>query len=181
IAAMIREMELVHASYLNIGHHPRVLQLWRETEHAGENTFTHIARRLGYRFVAERLKITRSPRDGGSLDVDLTLKNTGFAPPYHPRSVELALLSRDGKPVSSLVLSHADPRRWSPEAGAIQLNASLPMRGDYAAGSLRLALRLADPSERLREDARYAIRLANRDVAFLDSGGWNVLAEDPAR
>ncbi|MBI4625923.1 MAG: hypothetical protein HY736_22220 [Verrucomicrobia bacterium] len=44
---MIREMELLHATYLNIGNHPRVLQLWRETEHRGENTFAHIARRLG--------------------------------------------------------------------------------------------------------------------------------------
>jgi hypothetical protein len=181
VAEMIREMELLHATYLNIGYHPRVLQLWRETEHRGENTFQHIARRLGYRFVAERLTYTRTVRAGDSLTFELTLKNTGFASPHLPRVVEAGLLPATpptAQPAHAIVLPGADPRWWSPEAGPIKLRGVLPVPADFPRGPYRLALRLADPADRLRNDGRYAIRLANQDVPFSASGGWNVLAED---
>jgi hypothetical protein len=180
IAAMVREMELLHATYLNIGHHPRVLQLWRETEHGGEKAFDHIARRLGYRFVAQRLRYARTIRAGGSLAFELTLQNTGFASPHLPRAVEVALLSgRTSSPAVTAVLADADPRRWGPEAGVVVLRGALQLPADFPRGPYRLALRLRDSSERLRDDGRYAVRLANRNV-YLDEGGWNVLADDIA-
>jgi hypothetical protein len=43
-----------------------------------------------------------------------------------------------------------------------------------------LAIQLADPSPRLRNDGRFAIRLANEGVPFLAKEGWNILAEDIA-
>ncbi len=39
-------------------------------------------------------------------------------------------------------------------------------------------IQLADPAPNLREDGRYAIRLANRDIGFINQTGWNILAED---
>ncbi len=178
VAAMIREMELLHATYLNIGYHPKVLQLWRETEHQGENTFAHIARRLGYRFVAERLSYARTIRAGGSLSFDLMLKNVGFASPHLPRVVSAGLLPLDAtKPVHKLILPQADPRRWGPEDGAIHLQGTLPIPAELSRGSYRLGVRFADPSERLRDDGRYAIRLANDDIAF-SAQGWNIVADD---
>jgi hypothetical protein len=180
VADMIREMELLHATYLNIGYHPRVLQLWRETEHHGERTVDHIARRLGYRFVAERLRYSSSVRAGGSLAWELALKNTGFASPHLPRSVAVALLrtSAAARPVQVLALPDADPRWWGPEAGTIRVSGRIPLPADLSRGTYQLGLRLADASERLREDGRYAIRLANRDVGFVAEGGWNILADD---
>jgi hypothetical protein len=179
-ADVIREMELLHATYLNIGYHPRVLQLWRETEHQGERMFDHIARRLGYRLVAERLRYGRLVGAGGSLPWELTLKNNGFASPHLPRSVAVALLrtSPPFEPVRVVELQDADPRWWGPEAGTIQVSGRFPVPADAARGNYGLALRLADASERLREDSRYAIRFANRGVPFTAEGGWNILAED---
>jgi hypothetical protein len=181
VAEMVSEMELLHATYLNIGYHPGVLQLWRETEHRGEKTFAHIARRLGYRFVAERLDYGRSLRGGDSLAFELTLKNTGFASPHLPRVVEIGLwpaTSAPAPPALAIVLPDADPRWWGPEAGAIKVRGGLPLPAGFPRGRYRLGLRFADPSERLREDSRYAIRLANQDIPFSAAGGWNVLAED---
>jgi hypothetical protein len=181
VAAMIREMELLHATYLNVGYHPRVLQRWRDTEHNGENTFEHIARRLGYRFVAERLTYPRSVHAGGSLPFELTLKNTGFASPHLPRVVTAGLLPRGAtQPAQSVVLPNADPRWWAPEAGVIRLRGVLPLPADFPRGAYRLGLRFADPSDQLRDDSRYAFRLANNDVPFSSAGGWNILVEDIA-
>lgn len=180
VAEMIREMELLHATYLNIGYHPRVLQLWRESTHAGENAFEHIARRLGYRFVAERLDYPRIVRAGGSAAWELTLQNTGFASPHLPRVISVGLLpaaDSAGRPPLAIVLPQADPRRWGPEAGRIRLRGDLPIPANLPRGTYHLGVRLADPSENLRDDGRYAIRFANRDIAFTTTG-WNILADD---
>ena len=37
---------------------------------------------------------------------------------------------------------------------------------------------LSDPSPSLRDDGRYAIRLANEDIAFVEQAGWNIFADD---
>ncbi|MBM3855355.1 MAG: DUF4832 domain-containing protein, partial [Verrucomicrobia bacterium] len=150
-------------------------------EHRGENTFAQIARRLGYRFVAERLTYARALRPGDSFPVELTLKNTGFASPHLPRVVEIGLLPatpRVAPAVHAVVLPDADPRWWGPGAGTIKLRGVLPVPAGFPRGTYRLGLRLADPAERLRDDDRYAIRLGNREIAFATPGGWNILAED---
>ena len=181
VAEMIREMELLHATYLNIGYHPRVLQLWRETEYRGGSTFEHIARRLGYRLVAQRLRCPRSLRAGDAFGFEVTLRNTGFASPHLPRVVEAALLptpAPTAQPAHTIVIPDADPRWWGPEAGPVTVRGVLPVPAAFPRGPCRLALRLGDPAERLRGDARYAIRLANQDIAFTAAGGWNILVED---
>ncbi len=70
-----------------------------------------------------------------------------------------------------------DPRRWGPE-GAIHVACELKVPPDAPRGPWTLSLHLADPSPTLRDDGRYAIRLANEDVPFDERSGWNTLAED---
>ena len=84
---------------------------------------------------------------------------------------------REGEKPSAhaVVLKDADPRRWGPEAGTIRLQGRLPVPAQLPRGSWKLALQLADPSDRLRNDSRYAIRLANEDISFSEPGGWNIL------
>ena len=45
-------------------------------------------------------------------------------------------------------------------------------------GKWQLPIQLADPN--LRDDGRYAIRLANKDIQFIEATGWNILADDLA-
>jgi hypothetical protein len=93
--------------------------------------------------------------------------------------VEVGLMPAGGeKPGASVLLPGADPRRWGPEAGAIQLAGELRVPANFPPGPGTLALRLRDPSARLCEDGRFAIRLANEDVTFLPANGWNILAGD---
>jgi hypothetical protein len=176
VAQVVRELELLHASYLNSAYHRGTLQKWRATEYQGESAFRQIERRLGYRLVADRLRYTSPVKAGELFRFELGLRNVGFAAPFLPR--EVALVFSRGKDSHRVVLPGADPRRWSPEAGVVQLKAECRIPASLPAGTWRLALHLADPSPGLRDDGRYAIRLANREFVFSEETGWNVLAED---
>lgn len=57
--------------------------------------------------------------------------------------------------------------------------AKLPIPNNFIDnGIAALAIQLADPSPRLGNDGRFAIRLSNGGVPFLAKEGWNILAED---
>ena len=178
-AALIREMELLHLTYLNIGYHPRVLQAWRETEHEDETIFHLVTRRMGYRFVAQTLEHPRAMRRGATLPFVLRLRNTGFAAPCLPRVVEAAIVPAGAtRPRQRQLLAGEDPRRWGAGGGPVEIRGTLPVPADCPRGPVSLALRFADPAAALREDGRFAIRLANEDVRFSTDGGWNILADD---
>jgi len=175
----IHEMELLHATYLNIAYHPRVLRQWKEAKYRDETAFLQIARRLGYRFVAQRITYPPEVKAGESFRFELTLKNVGFASPMLPRDVAIGLwCAGEAMPARKLILKEADPRRWGPEAGTIQLKAEIPVPAELRHGKWRLAISFTDPSDRLRDDGRYAIRLGNEDVPFSEQDGWNILADD---
>jgi hypothetical protein len=178
ISQVLSEMELFHTSYLNIAYHSGTLALWRQAEHQGENGFQQIARRLGYRFVAQRLRYPVQIKSGESCRIELTLTNVGFASPHLTREVAFALAPGDGKPARRVVLTDADPRWWGPEAGTITVRGEISAPADLPPGRCQLMIQLSDPSPSLHDDGRYAIRLANEDIAFVEQTGWNILADD---
>ncbi|MFB3788287.1 MAG: DUF4832 domain-containing protein [bacterium] len=179
IDQVIREMELYHPVYLNIAYHPAVLRGWRQVEYRGETAFDYIARRLGYRFVAERLCYTKAVKPGETCHFELMLRNAGFASPHSPRTVMAGLWrSGESRLAQPVILQDADPRRWEPEAGTIRLSGEIPIPKDLPLGTWQLALQLADPSPSLRDDGRYAIHLANEDISFSELSGLNILADD---
>src|SRR5207237_10630289 len=94
----------------------------------------------------------------------LELRNAGFAAPCLPR--EVAVVVARGSETHRVVVKNTDPRRWDPEAGVVRLKAELRLPTALPRGAYRLALHLADPNPRLRDDGRYAIRLANEDIRF---------------
>jgi Domain of unknown function (DUF4832)/Domain of unknown function (DUF4874) len=176
IAQVVRELELLHATYLNNSYHRGTLEGWRKAVYQGGTGFEHIERRLGYRLVADRLRIAKGLDPRGTLRVELDVRNAGFASPHMPRDVALVLSQADR--THRVVLTGADPRRWFPEAGTISLRGSVPIPADARGGRWRLALQLADPSPSLRGDGRYAIRLANEGITFDETNGGNVLVDD---
>ena len=178
ISQVVSEMELFHTSYLNIAYYAGTLENWRQTEYQGENGFQHITRRLGYRFVVKQLRYPVKAKSGETCRIELTLTNVGFASPHLPREVAFALAPGNGTPSRRFMLKDADPRRWGPEAGVITLRGEIPVPIDAPPGKWQLMIQLADPS--LRDDGRYAIRLANKDIEFIEATGWNILADDIA-
>ena len=176
IAQVVRELELLHATYLNSSYHRGTLEGWKKAAYQDGTGYEHIERRLGYRLVADRLRMTKAVNPGGTLRVELDLRNVGFAAPHMPRQVALVL--SQGDRTHRVALSDADPRRWTPEAGTVTLRGDMPIPADARGGRWRLALQLADPSPTLSGDGRYAIRLASEGIPFDEANGWNVLSED---
>src|SRR4051812_5249858 len=164
IDQVVRELELLHATYLNSSYHRGTLEGWKKAAYQDGTGYEHIERRLGYRLVADGLRITKAVNPGGTLRVELDLRNVGFAAPHMPRQVALVLSQSD--PTHRGALSDADPRRRTPEAGTVTLRGDMPIPADTRVGRWRLALQLADPSPSLSGDGRYAIRLASEGIPF---------------
>ncbi|WP_165235100.1 DUF4832 domain-containing protein [Aquisphaera insulae] len=173
IEQVVRELGLLHATYLNISYHRGTLDGWRKATHLGENAFDHIERRLGYRLVADRLSY-QAVAPGGTLRIELELRNVGFAAPVLPREAAFVLSRGEAQ---YRAVADADPRSWGP-GGAIHVIGELRVPPEAPRGPWTLSLHLADPSPGLRDDGRYSIRLANEDIRFLEPSGRNILAED---
>ncbi len=148
------EMENLHFSYLNLGYHPDVLELWRS-----EGFLDEVKRRLGYRLSLESIRYDPSVYVGDELTLSLTLSNTGFAAPFNPRLVVLILAAEDGS-AELMVTLPDNPRTWLP-GETITLHTSFPPHSTMTPGKYQLFLALPDPQPRLADRPEYAIRLAN--------------------
>ncbi len=150
---VLRELKLLRISYLNLGYHAGTLHRWKTEGH-----FDEIERRLGHRWVL---------RQSGPAGV--TLENTGFAPLYTSRKVEAAWFAPTAmRPAGAVVTTGADLKG---KTGRLEI----PLRLPAAPAGAALALRFPDPSDALRDDGRYALRLANEGIRFDEESGWNML------
>ena len=174
-ANAVRQMATYHWSYINTDYYILTLQSWKNggCVHNANNIAGSILDRLGYRLVLRQGTYPTTAHPGGSLALQITLANEGFAAPYNARHVYLVLRHTTSAHVFKAKLPD-DPRRWLAGqthtlAHTIPLPATLPL-GDYA-----LALHLADPVVALRNRPAYAIRLANANL-WRAASGWNDLS-----
>ncbi len=141
--------------------------------------FEYIRDHLGYRLELQWASLPLRVDPGEALAVRVELINRGFSTLHNPRPVVLALIGADENPVE-MPVEGVDPRNWQPYQPSdedrrplkhrIEVEASAP--GDLTAGWYQAGLWLPDPSNRLRLDPRYAIRVANRDLPWwTDSRG----------
>jgi hypothetical protein len=162
---VLRELAMLHASYLNINYHGGTLDRWRREITTEGSLFQTVERRLGYRIIARSLNLTG---DGSSGEI--ILQNTGFARPPGARRVELGLAgSGTGGTISDTVTLDADANSW--HAGKtirLPFRFPTPIRGRW------LAARIADAAPELAEDGRYAIRIMSKRLRFDEISGWNV-------
>ena len=160
------EIAQLHFSELNDGWHPDVLDEWER-----QGCYTDIQNKLGYRFTLISTTFNEAVRPGGILNVDVALKNSGFASLINPRPVYVIL---DG-PTRFETLLPVEPRFWaSGEQAHIQMRLRLPVSAPE--GTYKLALWLPDAATTLRNDPRYAIQFAN-DGVWDEKNGYNILTE----
>jgi hypothetical protein len=149
--------------------------------------FEYLRDHLGYRLELQQARFPGEARAGGGFRVEVELMNRGFSVMHNPRPVYLVLIGRDG--VAEFPVKEADPRKWQPYQPGdpegeplvhkLGLSSRLPRR--LKPGRYRLGLWMPDACPSLRRDARYAVRVANRDVPWwVDADGFygvNVLGE----
>jgi hypothetical protein len=151
--------------------------------------YDYIRDHLGY-----RLRLTQASlgqRAAGFVFVRLDIVNDGFSAPHIPRPAYLVLLDQQNGEKTRVVTIDNGAADWTiwqgvgstetdtgPRTqpthtieGELDLNGCSP--GPYQLG---LWLPSTDPPEGLKENPRYAVRLANGDVHWSDSTGVNVFA-----
>ncbi|RDG37758.1 DUF4832 domain-containing protein [Streptomyces corynorhini] len=162
----LSELKMFHWSYLNTDYEPNVINGWRSG-----GCLPEITRGLGYRFALQSGTYPTAASRGGTLPVNITVKNDGFAAPFNPRGLELVLRDTATSQVYRLALS-GDPRTWL--AGTTTtINQSVTLPSTLPAGTYGLLLNLPDPA--LPGNPLYSIRLANTGTWEASTGYNNLL------
>ena len=150
-------------SYLNSDYYKGVNDRW-----IAQGCMDKIKREMGYRFVLTSGGYTTNVTPGHLLKVVLRVKNEGYAAPFNPRAVELALRTVSDQTTYVLPLD-VDPRKWKPDMeSTIEIEAGLPT--DMPIGDYDIYLNLPDPMETLRDNPDYSIQLANEGVWEAETG-----------
>lgn len=164
------EMRLLRWTYLNEDYYRGVNDAWIK-----EGCMDGIIRDMGYRIVLQKGEFSGQHAPGSELHAAITLQNTGYAPPFNPRKVELILRSKDGNTTYTASLPD-DPRKWQPYK-TVTMDAKVALPADIATGDYKLYLYLPDPENSIHDRAEYAIRLGNKDC-WEAATGYNDLGVD---
>ena len=163
----IKEMEKYHWTYLNRDYHQGVLDSWES-----DGSMSEVKRRLGYRFVLDKAAFSVQQTEHKTCQVELTIRNVGFAALANPRGVELVFVNKSNPTEKHVYPQSVDPRFWMPgETTIVKLSAELAatMRGTY-----QVYLNLPDPYTTLHDNPRFSIRLANINM-WEETTGYNYL------
>lgn len=145
------------------------------------SAYQFIRDHLGYRMYFDR-KQTELHVEGGFLNYNIKLFNTGFSTILNPRLVKMVLLDESGAIVSNVERKDVDPRTWQPHDPAkrdyvqiyhsIKGQLSLPMSGKY-----RVGLLLQDPTNELKDRRYFDIVFANTPIVYTDNHRINIVGE----
>jgi hypothetical protein len=167
-ASALQEMALLHFSAINEAYHKGILRSWEEG-----GCMDEITNRMGYRFFMTAADFNEQARPGGVLNLTVYLNNIGFASIINEHPLYVVLAGTDGS-LSYRIKLDIDPRHWEP--GRTLLTAKFHIPSNAKEGQYRLALWLPDGYESLRDDPRYAIRIASAGV-WDEVTGQNILGE----
>ena len=167
----IPEMYKTRLSYIN----GNIFQLYKDytfgeeysvegvdnSAYYGQNVFQFIRDHIGYRFVLRKSMLSESAEQGGKVDVDINIENTGFANPViHPAAY--AIIEKDGKFMTADMLG-IDCHNWySCTTSEEKFSLSLP--DSIETGDWNLYLRLAVSSDDIESLNHRAIRFANENI-----------------
>lgn len=157
-ADILGEGARYNLTYLNDGYYrPLFHNNW-----TSGGCMAEVRRSMGYRFALVSASHVQSATRGGAFAVSTVVRNTGWARLYNPRPVEVVLRNASTGALRRIEAANADPRRWLPGTDVTEtLNATVP--ADMPVGVYEVWLALPDAGSRIRPDARYAVRLANKD------------------
>jgi hypothetical protein len=161
------EMALFHWSYMNIDYYPEVIDGFEEND-----CLNDIKKKLGYRYELVSGTYPNSASSGNNLNVNIKIKNTGFASVYNERIAYIVLKKTSTNEVHSLPLA-SNPQLWL-DSNVITINEQLPLPSTITPGNYQMYLHLPDIHSTISSRPEYAIRLANENV-WEATTGYNKL------
>jgi hypothetical protein len=160
------EFAKFHYSFLNAVYNLDLNNNW-----VSGGCMDSIKQRLGYRFVLRKAELPTSVSATGSISVNLSIDNIGYASPYNPRPVQLILRNQSSGKVF-VTTFNTDIRKWY--TGTINLQQSLTMPSGIAAGNYDVLLNMPDNASTLNTNPNFSIQLANNDT-WESTTGYNKL------
>ena len=131
-------MATYHWSYLNQDYYEGILNLWKN------KCMDEIKRRLGYRFVLTEGKFNDNIKVGGKLQLQLKIKNEGFAAPFNPRDVtDNPHKKRNWR--KTHFQSKYRPRRWA-AGSTTEVGAEITLPKNLTAGEYNVYLNSPTPT-----------------------------------
>ena len=152
---VLTDMKRMHYTYLNSDYNNTVNDAWVGV------CMDSIKRSLGYRLALTQATFSNAVSVGNNLSYSFTITNKGFAAPVNQRNVELVLIDQSSGATWEVVLDE-DPRYWFTGTHTFSGTACIPEC--MTAGNYDLALRLSDPTPRLKPNLLFNIRLANTNT-----------------
>lgn len=143
-----------------------------------QGCYAEVLRSMGYRLELESLSVSKATVARGEVvRFTVALRNSGWAPLYNARTLQIVLLS-NGQPAQRIDMPEADlrnvlPNNDTPAARVFQSQVTVP--AGSANGLFEVAIAAPDPL--LPDDARQAVRFANEDrsqpaQAWVPDGGF---------
>ena len=155
-ARAVEEMALYHWSFCGSTYSEEVTDRWR-----ANGIFDQLNRHMGYRYQLVQAVLPETAVPSAQVQVQLAIRNVGYAPLYNERHAYLVLQPTDANQSSIALPLASDPRRWLPNGEQTTINEWLTIPADAQEGTYDLYLHLPDLSPSLSADPRYAVRFAN--------------------
>lgn len=144
----------------------------KDGERVKRNIFDYIRDHLGYRIELQKLNLPTHFSKGKDNRLKLELFNRGFATVFGNHPVYYVLIDPKGNVMEYPV--EADLQDWQPfQPGDSTftpllhtVDAIIPISGNCLSGTYQLGLWIPDGGEKLKYNARYAIRCANGNTTW---------------
>jgi|GEM_PF-1993079 len=162
-ANALLELDLTNWSTLNRDYFAQNFTNWINSGH-----YTDILRKLGYRYVLNNSKFTYN---ASTLNVELSIKNAGYARLFKARQAKIMLKHTGTGVVYPFVLA-TDPRTWE---GTFNIAESINISA-LPVGTYDAYLFLPDSNPALALRPEYSIQFANDNV-WEASTGYNKLSQ----
>ena len=156
------EMSRLHWTFIQSGYATQTTDYWR-----GNGTFDELNRKMGYRYQLVSATLPDQASAGGKANINIKIKNAGYAPLYNERHAYLVLKAAGRQYKIQL---QTDPRRWKPNGVVTTVNEQVTIPSDVPSGTYELYLYLPDAYSSIASNPAYAVRFANNNVWEASSG-----------
>jgi Domain of unknown function (DUF4832)/Domain of unknown function (DUF4874)/Ricin-type beta-trefoil lectin domain-like len=156
-ADILKEGSEYHLSWLNVNFAPEFLNAWR-----ANGCFDEVSRSMGYRFQLDSVSHPQQASVGESIDVDIALRNVGWARIFTARKLVVTL--RNKTTGSVLTGAAGDLQTLTSQAqssSTIRVRVAVPVGAEVGDYDVRIAA--PDIFGGTAGDSRYSIRFANAD------------------
>lgn len=151
-SSVLTEGAQYHLGYLNREYFTGFMDAWRR-----EGCIEEVSRSMGYRLQLEQARHATQATRGGTLRVEVTLRNVGWARLLGPRPLVVRLVDGATRATGASDVSLSSLPAQATTASVI----TVELRAPGAPGVYALELAAPDPHPTARDDARFAVRFAN--------------------